>query len=683
MAYKTEDIRNLALLGTSAAGKTTLAEAMLVAAGVIGRAGKVEDGNTVSDWDELEKQFGHSIDSSLLYLDHAGCHLNVIDTPGRGDFIGKAIGAMPAVETMVVVVDAASGIGPVARRVMKLGAERNLPRAIVVNKIDAGGDIGGFLDALRETFGSECCPINLPCDGGSGVIRCFQETEGESDLGSVADFHTQLVDQIVELDETLMEKYLEDGEVSPDELLGPFRRAMREGHLIPVCFTSAREDVGVTELMDQIARLFPNPAEGNARPFERVTDAGRSDAEVIADAAASPVAHVFKVASDPFVGKLCCFRVHQGTFDSGTNPKVADGKKGIRLSHLFRVRGKDTEELSKAIPGDIVAVSKVDEIQYDHTLHLEGDGHVELRSIPLPRPMFGLAIETTTKGAEAKLGDAISKMTMEDPTLELERNTVTHEQVLRGIGELHLRAKLQMLKDRYGIEVDTHPPKVAYKETITGQAEGHHRHKKQSGGSGQFGEVFLRIEPVEETNEELVNGLMFVDDTFGGSVPKQFLPAIEKGVRQVMQEGAIAGYPIQNIKVAVYDGKHHPVDSKEVAFVTAGKRAFVDAIKKAHPVLLEPFVKLEITIPSDAIGDISSDISGRRGRIQGTDMMPGNQAVVFAEAPLSEMMTYANQLKSITGGAGSFAMEYSHDETTPPNIQADVVAAFKPQDTDD
>lgn len=683
MAYKTENIRNFALLGTSAAGKTTLAEAMLVNAGVIGRAGKVEDGNTVSDWDELEKQFGHSIDSSLLYLDHSGSHFNIIDTPGRGDFIGKAIGAMPAVETMVVVLDAASGIGPVARRVMKLGRERNLPRAIVINKIDAGGDVGGFLEALRETFGNECCPINLPAHGGSDIIRCFQEVDGESDLGSVADFHTQLVDQIVEVDEVLMEKYLEEGEIAPEQLLQPFRRAMREGHLVPVCFASARDNIGVTELMDQIARLFPSPAEGNARPFVRIEGGNRSDIEVTADPSGDPVAHVFKVASDPFVGKLCCFRVHQGTFDSSTNPRVGDNRKGTRLAHIFRVCGKDTEELKTAIPGDIVAVSKIEEVQYDNTMHLDGQGELSLRSIPLPRPMFGLAIETTTKGAEAKLGDAIAKMTMEDPTLEIERNAVTHEQVLRGIGELHLRAKLQLLKDRYGIEVSTRPPKVAYKETITGNAEGHHRHKKQSGGSGQFGEVYLRVEPVTEPTEDMTNGLMFVDDTFGGSVPKQYLPAIEKGVRLVMQEGAIAGYPIQNIKVAVYDGKHHPVDSKEVAFVTAGKRAFIDAIKKAHPVLLEPFVKLEITIPSDAIGDISSDISGRRGRIQGTDMMPGNQAVVFAEAPLSEMMTYANQLKSITGGAGSFAMEYSHDETTPPNVQADVVAAFKPHDSDD
>jgi len=681
--HATEQIRNLALTGTTAAGKTTLVEAMLADAGVIGRAGTVEDGNTVSDWDELEHQFGHSIDSTLIGFDQGDCHVNIIDTPGRGDFIGKAISSLPAVETMVLMLDPAVGVDPVARRLMKLAAERNLPRAIIINKIDGGGDLSGFLTTLKETFGSECCPINLPINGCTEIVSCFQEATGESDLGDIADHHTALVDQIVEVDEELMEKYLEDGEVAPDQLLQPFRRAMREGHLVPVGFMSARNNVGVSEFVAQIVRLFPNPSEGNPRPFQVVGDDGREDLAITADPSASPVAHCFKVASDPFVGKLCFFRVHQGTIDNGTNPRVADHKKGIRLAHLYAYCGKNHDEVHAAVPGDIVAVSKVDEISYDDVLHNNGSAWVALKSIQLPKPMYGLAIETTTKGAEAKLGDAINRMTSEDPTFALERNATTKELVIRGIGELHLRAKLQLLKDRYGVEVDTHPPKVAYKETITGKAEGHHRHKKQSGGSGQFGEVYLRIEPVEEAAEGIVDGLDFVDDTFGGSVPKQFMPAIEKGVRRVMNEGAIAGYPMQNIRVSVYDGKHHPVDSKEVAFVTAGRRAFIDAVQKARPVLLEPFVRLEITIPAGNIGDISSDLSGRRGRIQGTDMLPGDLAVVHAEAPLSEVMSYANQLKSITGGAGSYVMEYSHDENTPPNVQAEVVAAFNPQDDED
>lgn len=681
--YTTQQIRNFALVGTSGSGKTTLGEAMLVDAGVIGRAGTVEAGTTVSDWDVLEHQFGHSIDSSLLTLDHANCHFNIIDAPGRGDFIGKAMSSLPAVETMVLVLDPEVGIDPVARRMMKIAKERNLPCAIVINKIDAGGDTASFLATIKDTFGSECCPINLPADNGGSVIRCFQETEGESDVGSVADFHTQLVDQIVEVDEALMAKYLEAGEVSPDELLRPFRRAMREGHLVPVCFAAGKENIGVNELMDQIARLFPNPSEGNPRPLQRVTDAGREGLTAVPDESLLPIGHCFKVASDPFVGKLCFFRVHQGMFDNSTHPRVGDGRKGIRLAHLFHYCGKSHEEVHKAVPGDIVAVSKIDEIRYDDVLHLDEDGWIAMDTITLPKPMFGLAIEAKATGAEAKLGDALSKMTSEDPTFVMERNSTTKELVARGIGELHLRAKLQLLKDRYGVEVDTKQPKVAYKETISAKADGHHRHKKQSGGSGQFGEVYLRVEPVDGSAEGLVDGLDFVDDTFGGSVPKQYLPAIEKGVRRVMSEGAIAGYPMQNIRVSVYDGKHHAVDSKEIAFMTAGRRAFVDAVQKASPVLLEPFVKLEITIPLGYIGDISSDLSGRRGRIQGTDMLPGDLAIVTAEAPLSEVMNYANQLKSITGGAGSYVMEYSHDENTPPNIQASVVASFQPHGDDD
>jgi elongation factor G len=296
--------------------------------------------------------------------------------------------------------------------------------------------------------------------------------------------------------------------------------------------------------------------------------------------------------------------------------------------------------------------------------------------------MFGLAVEGASKGAESKLGEALRKLIAEDPTLQMDRVQTTGETVLRGLGEQHLRIKLRLLKDRYGVEVDTRPPKVAYKETITSKAEGHHRHKKQTGGAGQFGEVYLRVEPLANGDDGAVNGLMFVDDTFGGSIPKQYMPAIEKGIRQVMNHGAIAGYPMQNIKVSVHDGKHHPVDSKEVAFMAAGKKAFIDAVQKAKPVLLEPFVNMEITVPADMIGDVSSDISGRRGRIHGTDMLPGNQAIVQAEAPLAEVMGYANQLKSISGGAGSYTMEYSHDERTPPNVQQEVVKSFKPKEDD-
>ncbi len=681
--YTTADIRNLAFVGSPGAGKTTLAEAMLHAAGVIGRAGRVEEGNTVCDYDDLEKEFKTGLDSAVVHLDHGGAHLNVIDTPGSADFLGKALSVLPAVETAVVMIDAGSGIDPVVRRLMKTAGERKLPRLIIINKCDHAEGLGELLADLQETFGSACRPINLPADGGTKIIDCLTAAEGDSDLGDVAGFHTGLVDQIVEVDETLMEQYLESGSVSPDRLREPFKRALREAHLVPICFTAARDNVGVNEILDVFANLCPSPLEGNPRPFEY----GDKQAFVpVPDSDKPTVAHVFKVASDPYVGKLCVFRVHQGHMGSDVSPHINDGRKSVRIAHVFKLQGKDHQEEQKIIAGDIGAVAKIDEIHYGDTLHSGEITDLHLRPVPLPKPMFGLAIEGTSKGAETKMGDALRKLTAEDPTLEVERVQTTGETVVRGLGEQHLRVKLRLLKDRYGVEVATKPPKVAYKETISVKAEGHHRHKKQTGGAGQFGEVYLRVEPI--TAEEAAaahdgSGLIFEDATFGGSIPKQYLPAVEKGVRRVMQEGAIAGYPLQNIKVSVYDGKYHPVDSKEVAFMTAGRKAFVDAVQKAKPVLLEPFVHMEITVPADLIGDISSDISGRRGRIHGTDMLPGNQAIVTAEAPLAEVMSYSSQLKSMSGGAGSYSMEYSHDEPTPPNVQAEVVKQFRPKDDED
>ncbi|MEE3001471.1 MAG: elongation factor G [Planctomycetota bacterium] len=682
--YTTEQIRNIAILGSSGSGKTTLAEGMLSRAGAIPRAGKVEDNSTVSDWDDLEKEFQHSLDSSVMHLDHAGCHVNIIDTPGRPDFFGKSVGVLPAVETAVILIDPAAGIQPVTRRAMARATDCGAAVAIVVNKIDSGSNLKATLDSIQEAFGRRCLPINVPCDGGSEVKRCFLSGEGDSDLGSIDDFHTAIIEQVVETDEALMEQYLEQGEVDSASLADPFRQAMFEGHLVPVMFTSAREGVGVGELVDQVIELFPNPLQGQPRPFQRIKGDEREPIEPTHDAGDPLLAHVFKLSSDPFVGKLAYIRIHQGSIKSGESHRLDDERKPVRLSHLMRMQGKESSDMDSAIPGDIAVVSKIDEIVCNSVFHAEAANTIaSIVPITQPKPMFGLAIEVTSKGAEGKLSEAISKMLAEDQTLALERVAATHETVFRGLGEQHLRAKLRLLKDRYGVEVDTRQPKVAYKETITGEAEGHHRHKKQTGGSGQFGEVYLRVKPASPEDEELVNGLVFADETFGGSVPKQFLPAIEKGVRQVMGSGAVAGYPMQNIHVAVYDGKHHPVDSKEVAFVAAGKKAFVDAVQKASPVLLEPFVTLEITVPAEMIGDISADLSGRRARIQGTQILPGNQAILSAEAPLSEVMSYSNQLKSITAGAGSYAMEYSHDENTPPNVQADVIKAFNPQEDED
>ncbi|MFO0828598.1 MAG: elongation factor G [Phycisphaerales bacterium] len=686
--YSTTDIRNIVFVGGAGTGKTTLVEALLVATGVLTKAGRVEDGSTVSDSDPMAKELQHSMDSAIVHFTHHGAHVNLIDTPGSPGFSGKAITALPASETVAVVLDCAKGIDTIGRRMMTIAEGRDLPRMIIVNKIDHAAsqpdELNALLAAIQETFGAICRPINLPTGKGSGVVDCYRGTEGTSDLGKVADFHTAVVEQIVEVEEETLNAYL-GGETLPDgKLHEVFEKALRERHLVPICFVSAKTGAGIPELLDVMANLCPTPLEGNPRPFEYEEGGEVKEWRPVADPALPSVAHVFKVTSDPYVGKLAIFRVHQGVVKRDSHPRVDDGRKPIRIAHLFKLLGAKHVEVDQLVAGDIGATSKIDEIHFNSVLH-DGDigEHMHLRPLPLPVPMYGLAVQAANRNAEAKLGESLAKLYTEDPTLRIEHVASTSETVLRGLDELHLRTKIKMLKDRYGVEVTSKPPRVAYKETITVRAEGHHRHKKQTGGAGQFGEVFLRVEPLPVFDGKGAPDFEFVDDTFGGSVPRQFLPAIEKGVRQVLADGAIAGYPITGVRVSVYDGKHHPVDSKEIAFITAGKRAFIDAIHKAKPVLLEPFVRLEITVPADALGAINADLSGKRGRIQGTDMLAGNVAVVTAEAPLAEVMNYANQLKSITGGAGSFIMEYSHDEQAPNNVRDAEVAKFKPKAEED
>ncbi|MGB1124901.1 MAG: elongation factor G [Phycisphaeraceae bacterium] len=679
--YTTTDIRNLALVGHAGSGKTTLVETLLARAD--GRGGPYERGQTICDFTEEEREHGQSLYSHIVHMDVRDKHINLIDTPGAPDFTGQAVSVFPAVETVAVVVNAQNGIESVTRRMMQRAKRRRLCRMIVVNKIDAENiDLPGLLASLKETFGGEVLPINLPCDGGKGVIDCFQQTEGESDLGPVADFHTAIVDQVVEVDEALMELYLEQGEVTPEQLHDPFEKALREGHLIPVCFTASEprdgsEPIGIDTLLDLLVNLAPSPLEGNPRPFVRGTDLDH-ELHFEADADKHVIAHVFAVRVDPFVGKLACFRVHQGTVTPDSHlfiddVKAGESKKPFKVGHLFKLQGKDHVEIDHAIPGDLVAVAKVEEIHYDAVLHDSHDeDNLHLRPIQLPEPMSGLAIAPKKRGDEQKIADAFSKMQEEDPTLKITRDSVTHETVIHGMGELHLRVLLEKLKTRYNVEVETHTPKIAYRETITRKAEGHHRHKKQTGGAGQFGEVYLRVEPLERGA-----GFEFVNETVGGSIPHGLMSAVEKGVKQGYEGGFLAGCPLQDLRVSVYDGKHHPVDSKEIAFVTAARLALLDAVQKAGPVLLEPMVHLEVTAPNQYMGDITGDLAGKRGRIQGTDMLPGDMAMIDAVLPLAEINSYANQLKSMTAGQGTFTMELSHYDPLPAHLQEKVCSEHK------
>ena len=682
MSYDTASIRNIALAGHPGAGKTSLFEALLHAGGAIQSAGSIERGSTVSDFDPIEKTRGHSIDTAIASTDHAGVHVNLIDTPGYPDFRGPTLSALAAVETLGVVIDADSGVEYGTRRMMEHARARGLCRVVIVNKIDRPeADCARVLEALRATFGPEALPLNLPAEGGTKVIDCFGNASGDSDLGPVADWHQKIIDQVVEVNETVMDRYLDQGEsgLSGQELHDAFEQCLREGHLLPVCFVSARTGVGVRELLDIAETLFPNPAEGNPPAFQRGNGADAEPFESRPDANAHVIADVFKVVNDPFVGKLGVFRVYQGTVKRDSQLYVDDGKKPFKVGHLFKLKGREHVEIDRAVPGDIAAVAKVEDLHFDAVLHdSHAEDHIHLAPLDFPRPMFGLAVDAASKGQEQKLSTALHKLAEEDPCFVVEHATEQNETVIRGLSDLHLRVNLDRLKERFGVEVKTRPPRIAYRETIGAKAEGHHRHKKQTGGAGQFGEVFLRVEPLPRGG-----GFEFVDEVKGGTIPGQFLPAVEKGVRQVLQSGAVAGYPLQDVRVIVYDGKHHPVDSKEIAFVAAGKKAFLDAISKARPQVLEPVVDLEVSAPEQHMGDISGGLSSKRARIHGTDSVRGGEIVVRAQVPLSELEGYAAELKSVTAGRGRYSLDFSHYDPAPAQMQQKLVEAYRPRQEED
>ena len=687
MPYRTEDIRNVALAGHPGAGKTMLFEALLHAGGAIQAAGSIERGSTVSDFDPMEKSRGHSLDAAIASIDHAAAgrqlvHVNLVDTPGYPDFRGPALSALAAVETLLVVVDADHGVEYGTRRMMEHAKARRLCRAVVVNKIDhEGADAARVLAELRDTFGPECLPLNLPADGGTKVVDCFGTATGESDLGAVADWHQKIIDQVVEVNETVMEHYLDLGEdgLSGQELHDAFEQCLREGHLVPVLFCSARSGAGVRELLDVAGKLFPHPGEANPPPFTRGSGDAAAPVEARPDPDAHVIADVFKVVNDPFVGKLGVFRVYQGTVRRDTQLFVDDGRKPFKVGHLFKLQGKEHVEIDQAMPGDIAAVAKVEDLHFDAVLHDSHDeDRIHLAPLDFPKPMFGLAVEAASKGQEQKLATALHKLAEEDPCFHVEHEAETNETVVRGLSDLHLRVMLDRLKERHGVEVRSRPPRIAYRETIGSRAEGHHRHKKQTGGAGQFGEVYLRVEPLPRGA-----GFEFVDEVKGGTIPGQFLPAVEKGVRQVLATGALAGYPMQDVRVVVYDGKHHPVDSKEVAFVAAGRKAFLDAVQKARPQVLEPIVDLEVAVPEQHMGDISGGLAAQRARISGTDAIKGSEIVVKAQVPLSELEGYAAELKSVTAGRGRYSLDFSHYEPVPAQVQHKLAEAWKPRHDDD
>ena len=666
----TGDIRNVVLLGHGGSGKTSLAEAILHKTGAINRLGSVDDKTTVSDYYDEEKEHQHSILASVLYTRHNGKLINIIDTPGAPDFIGPAVVSIPAAETAIIVISATAGIETNTRRMFQLAGEANKPRLIVINKLDAENiELAELIRAIQESFGMHCRCANLPGADKRSVIDCIENSSGTSPVMDVGQAHTELIESVIEADDALMERYLGGEEIAPDQISSVFVKALKAGTLIPIVFTDARNEVGVPELLNLIVKYTPSPLDVETTKLVN----GENATELKADPNGPLAGLVFRVAFDPRSNmKYASIRLFSGTLKSDTNLVRNDEKKGVRPGHILKSQGGETEEIDAGLAGDIVALAKVEELKIGDLVH---DGRVsgKFQMPPLPEPMFALALEPASRGDEQKIGGALDRLREEDPCFRTTRDMQTKELVAQGLGDLHLRVMIEKMQNRFKLSVNTKEPKIPYRETITTKAEGHYRHKKQTGGAGQFGEVYLRVEPAERGSQP---PLQYSWDIYGGTIPGQFEPAVLKGVNDVMQNGPVAGFPMQDVKVSVYDGKYHPVDSKEVAFRSAGKGAFIDAIKKAKPALLEPIVNIEITIPAENVGDIAGDLSSKRGRVVGQEMLPGNYIVIKAQVPLAEVAQYTSQLKSVTGGRGSYTMTFSHYEPVPPNVQQQIIAQY-------
>ncbi len=678
MAYSVEDIRNIVLIGHGAAGKTTLCEAMLHKSGAVNRLGSVDHGTSISDGTPEERERKISITASTLNLTYGGRQFHIMDTPGYADFFGEALSCLPAAETAVLVVSATSGVELNTIRTWNAAREAGLAGVVVINKMDGENiDIDALLSAVRETVGVSSVPMNLPIGQGesfSGVVDIFSHADApEGVVGDPAAAHEEAMEAVVEVDDALLERYLEEGAVDPESLSATLSKAVSSGSLVPVFFTAAREEIGVDELLDFLARVAPPPT-ARARTARK----GEEQVEVVAQEEGPLAAFTFKSMTDPYVGKLSFLRIYRGRLSGESSLyDVRTGSKH-RVGHVYKLQAKEQQEISQAIAGDVVAVAKIEEIEINDSLGADEGTAVEFEEIRFPSPMVSLAVRPKNRADEQRISGALAKLADEDRTFLTRRDTQTGELVVSGMSTLHLDIMLERLKTRFEVEVMTSEPKIPYKETITGNADTRYRHKKQTGGRGQYGEVFIKVEPLERGE-----GFEFVDEIVGGRIPNQYIPAVEKGIRETMQRGILAGYTVEDVRVRLYDGSYHAVDSSEAAFKMAAAKAFQDAFMQAGPVLLEPIVNMEITIPAEFMGDVSGDISSRRGRITGMDQGPGGIQIVKATVPMSEVMRYATELRSMTGGRGAFTMEFAYYDAVPQKIAETVVAQAKREEEED
>ncbi|MCA8971013.1 MAG: elongation factor G [Planctomycetes bacterium] len=664
--HKVEDIRNLAILGAGHTGKTALLDAIAFATKVSARHGKSTDGTSVSDSEPEEKERDHTLTSHLFHFPRGNRVFHMIDTAGHADFIADSVGSLRAVETAILVVDAGSGVTFNTRRLWSEAERAGIARMIVLTKSDHENiDLDAVLTDIRNSFGDKVVPITFANGSGSA---CTGLINIRTDAGDQVDEWRALLDErVAESDDALMERFFESG-LNPDDLKKHLPTAMAKGTIVPLLAVNPPSMLGIDPLLDFIGDYCPSPKNAPPRPAAATADATEFPIEIQADPDGAFCGLVFKIVSDPFVGKMSHIRILRGTLPAdGTFTIVRSGEK-VKLHGLLQMQGADTVNIETAVPGDLVAVAKVEHLELGDTVTADGD-QVHLRPFHYPTPMVAVAIEPKSRNDEQKIGPSLEKLAAEDPTLHVGRDVNTGELVVEGLSQLHLDVVFAKLKRRYKVEVTTHEPSVPYRETIMAGSEGHHRHKKQSGGKGQFAEVYLRAKARERGE-----GFEFLDKVVGGRIPRQFIPEVEKGVASQMKAGPLSGCPIVDVQVELYDGKFHDVDSDALSFQLAGGRAFLDAFEKSKPIILEPMMKLAIRVPSRFVGDISSNLSSQRARMTGMDA-EGDDQIVNCIMPMKEARGYQTQLRSITAGEGSFTMEYSHYDPVPANIQQEIMAA--------
>ncbi len=652
-------VRNVALLGHTGSGKTTLLDALLFRSGASDRRGSPEAGTSMADWTDEERERKISVwakpfEVRCTSAEGVPHRLVIIDTPGYADFIGQPMAAAAVADAGLLVVDAAAGIQVGTHRAWRLCEKHGIPRAILINGLDReNADFNTTVEAVIRSFGMRCVPMTA---AQGATVTDVLASDG---AGPLAEWKNRLMEAAAESEDQLLEKFLGGEALSSAEITKGLRSSILAAKLVPIFAVSAKTDAGLPELVEYLVRLVPSPLDRIAK------DASGNPLNPVPDAPF--VAFIWRSIMDPFVGQLSLARIYGGTLRPDMEVFNATRQQKERIGAFFILNGKKQETVQEAHAGDIIAIPKLKQTGLNDTLCAVGQT-IRCPPIVLPNPVVTYAVFCKTQGDEDKLSIGLRRAAEDDPTLRVERNTETHELTLSGMGETQLQIAVENMRKHNRIEVELRTPKVAYKETVTARGEGHYKHKKQSGGRGQYGEVYLRVEPRLPGDEE-----WFVDAIVGGAIPNNFIPAVQKGLIEGMQRGAVAGYPVVNVKITVYDGSYHEVDSSEVAFKIAAARALRDALSKAKPVLLEPILKVTITVPEACMGDVTGDLNHRRGRILGMDAHDGMQ-IIIAEVPQAEMFSYSSQLRSMTGGRGSFELEFSRMETVPSNIAQRIIA---------